>query len=635
MSPNNFLGNNNNALPWPADSLNRNPIPINIENPPFVPNVPCTPDFQQVLPLVTGSAIQEIQQGAQTTNLRAFAFNQLSENNYQNQEFVNLVSLIVSIMMYSVYVQKQSTQLGQLVQLGVQKGIEYQLASNVAQYPALQSYLDVNAQNYVRTVLNELQQIRPQLQNMMAQLSGGGGMGMQNNRPSFSTNNFGASNGAGAGVFQQNPIRQPIQAQQTNNTSFGSKYGNIKAPEAPINTNPIPVSANTLIETKPDLKEDVTVPTPVSKSPLKWKRTEEQPYPPLVKRSEHELFVQLNEQGVPTLSIGKRTENSMFDYETHTTLTNFGVRASTKPLPTSEDISKTNKELTTIISNGIEKVNKDTETVPELKIIKHGYSFVEYSLESFCLENELSRAGYIEVGKAGQIKLFKTEGFLIENLGELTERDRLDLAKLKTSESFEELAVILKNAAATMSKRPWRIIERKLTRTLNDVLKYQLSLELSIDSFLLDIDDLMGVLKKTSTAVHESITKNQINIIRHALAPISGTDLEAVVKETILTNEINDKEYTLKFEFLQNEVTVTSVDIDSETLDIELFGTVGNIILPSESKLLLSLAESIIKDKGINSNPVGLDYIMLSDGTILRISKGLIGEDYYIVSIVN
>lgn len=638
MFQNNFLNNNNN-LPWPADSLNRNPINIRPDQPPFVPNVPCTPEFQQVIPLVTGYTIQAINQGANTSNLRAFAFNQLSENNFQNQDFVNLVALVVSLMMYSHYVQRNNYQLEQLIRMAVEKGIEYQLASNVAQYPALANYLDVNAQNYVRGVLNELQQMRGQLQAMMSQLSGGGGVFGMNTRPSFSSGGFGVgNNGGGSAVFSGTPMQQPIQQQQPD-TSFGTKYGNIKPAEPGMLTPNLPEPAQAApTNIKPDNKaEDISVPTPINKSPLVWKPRDEQPYPPIVKRSESEVFISLNEEGIPVLSIGDRTKESMFDYETHTTLTSFGVRPSTRPLPTVEEMDKANDEIVSVIKNGSEKISDETEFIPAFKILEHGHMFLEFSLATLCLEHELRKAGICKTKDMGSdsIKLFKTEGRLIENLGSLSDKDRLSIEHLRNSESFAEAVMILKASAATMPARAWRTIERKLTRVVNDVLRLHLSMDLRIDSFMLDIMDLMELLKNTSTAVYDSMVKNQVNVMRAALNITTDSDIETVINENILSDEIDGVAFNLDFEFLHDSVTLTSVDIDSVTLNVELYKNVGSVILRDQSKLLFELAHFILKNKPKNTNPIGFDYIMLSDGVLLRITRGLVGEDYITISVAD
>lgn len=627
-----------NQLPWPADTLNSEPSGVN--QAPYVPNVMCTPDFQNILPLITTTAINAIAATARNSNLRVFTYNQLSENNFQNQNFTNLISLITSYLMYLTYYQNQNPgNLNQFIQLGVDKGLEYQIASNVAQYSGLGQYIDQQTGAYIQNVLSELQQLKPAIQNMAMQLQGnqvGYTNNMMNQRPSFSSGNFGTSNisNAGSAVFQNNPVNQPIQQQQSSVGSvFGSKYGNIKTNEVlPIHhEEPVekPIQVVTNIN-KAEEKESATVLMPLTETNLKWVRSDKHPYPPIVKRSTAQLYVKVEEDGTQSYSIGKRSEKSMFDYETHTTLTNFGVRPSTRELPTKESIDNANQKIISVIENGTEIVNEDTEYLPKHKLLCHESIGVEFSIDSIAFEHEIKRDGYI-VEEDDEISLFRTEVVLLDNIGVLNEKDTLSLERLKQSETLLELATRLNSVSATMNKRVWRAIERRLTKTVNDVLYLYLSMDLQLDSFVMDIESLIDLLKKEYVAVYDALVRHERNIIKHAISPLSDSPDEFSIRVSINGGDSNANN---RFEFLTNHVTMTSVDIDSELLDVELTSHVGNVILPNQSKLLYSLAETVFKEKD-NSNPFRLDYLLLNDGVMLRISKGIVGRDYYCISVVN
>lgn len=643
---NNFAGNQN-QLPWPAHELVSEPYTVDLNNPPFVPTVTCTPDFQQLLPLISGSAVNAIANQAKRSSLRAFLYNQLSENNYRNNDFIDAVTTITTYMMYLVYVQRQNLPLTELVQVGVEKGLEYKIANNVATYQGLVNFIDAQTRNSINGVLNELQQLKGQFQQMLAQLTGNVGTsnigigvgGMQSNRPSFSSGNFGTGQSSNA-IFQNNPITQPVQQVVDTGVSFGSKYGNIKPTEVLPISQPIVTQTNTLTPTQPQppiqvtetipTKEKQTVRIPLSRSGLKWVRSDEQPYPPIVKRSVNELYVNENEDSTLVFSIGERSKESMFEYETHTTQTNFGIRPSARELPTKEQIDASNRKLIGVLENGVEKISESTEYIPPSKVLSPDEISVEFSLESIVIEHEIKRDRYVNDGEVEEINIFRNEVVLLESLGKLSDKDYLTLERLQQSETFEELVTRLRSASTTLSKKAWRVIERRLTRIFNDVLSLYLSMDIKIDSYLIDIDGLLTLLNEKYVAVYDVLMHNQLNIIRFAIKPLLGAPQEPEIRVAIESGDGEDN----KFEFLASYVTMTSIDIDSELLDIELTSHVGNVILSNQSKLLYSLAESIFKERN-STNPIHLDYLMLSDGVVLRISKGLVGGDYYCVSVVN
>jgi len=659
MLPNQNFGNfQTNSLPYPADSLVRNPVSVNVNNPPFIPNVECTPEFQQYLPVIAGSTIEAIVQSAQQNNLRAFTFNQLSENNYANQEFASLVSTVVNLMMYAVYVQRNTMDFGGLLHTAVQKGLELFIATNVARYQQLAQYLDQNGVAQIQSLLGELQQLGNAINQMKYQMQTQG-----NTRPSFSgagfgqaptmNQNFNQNFGQGAhqagfgsphtgpsGVFQTgNPnspvMNTPLHPGQNADPRFANRYGTRSEQVA---TKPVEKSEpKTMNPTTPSASIPII---PVNDAPTEksWKASPTQPYPPIYKRSKKKLMLENDEQGETRILIRNKTDEEMFDYETHTALTSLGVSPAARLKPTQEEITIRNETIEQTIRNGEQKLDPlsvDIEDNLNSNIIVYPNYGLESSLESAVLEHELTRQAQLILNEESRIKVFKTTSFLIRNLGVLSESEREEVQHLQDSRTFEELLVKMKGSAASLPRKAWNLIERKITSTINDVLRLQLSLELSMDSFLMDFESLNEVLKNKSSVIYEAFTKHQRSIIKYAIDFVaSESELKGLIKENMLDIEKGDRKNVINFDFLKDELTITSLDINADELDIDLYQNLGCMILSSESRTLSALADKLYENRP-NPNPVGRDYVLLNDGVLLRISKGLVGVEFYTASVVN
>lgn len=89
------------ALPFSCDQFHTPPMQFQPNNPPFVPQVMVLPEAHQILVPVCAVVATEAGMTANTPP-RIFAYNMLSENNYANQAFSDLVKAVCDFAVYKV-----------------------------------------------------------------------------------------------------------------------------------------------------------------------------------------------------------------------------------------------------------------------------------------------------------------------------------------------------------------------------------------------------------------------------------------------------------------------------------------------------------------------------------------------------
>lgn len=635
--------NSGNGLPYPADQLIRSPININVQNPPFVPQVACTNEMRQFLPVISGSLILAIQNGAQQSNLRAFAFNQLSENNYANLAFSELTATVVNIVMVHAYLQNQTNDVQGLIQYAVNKGLDFFMAFSVYKHPGLQQYINQEQAQSIQNLLAELNNYQTQFSQLHQQLQNGG----QNNfnqRPGFSqgnmvntnipsVNRFSNTSSSVFSGFNNNPINNN-QNSTPMESLYTSRYAALQEAE---NTSITDRKEPKVVSAKPEIQVTHTEPEDYKTSSLVWSRTEDQNYPPIVRFSENQILIKQEPNEPPKLIIDKRSENSVFDYETHTALSSLRVYPSTEPRMTNQEIRAINENVFNIIKQGqsildIQMMEEGAE-VPIFKIIKYPNYSIENSLESALFESEVTAEnirGMLSL-EHDEILVFITNSILIENLGVLSENEEKEINFLSNSKTLDELHSRLKASAASLSKKAWRTIESKLTRIINEALRLQLAMDLRIDSFLSDYEDLVGVLNSGPETVKTAFFAHQKELISFSLKIEDDPKMVKMIDATFLSDDPNS-DSGIEFKFLKNEASVVNLSMSCEELNVDVYKDLGSLILERESKVLYELAHHLFTSIP-QTQFFTYFYVYTTDGVALRITRGLIGTDHFTLSV--
>lgn len=193
-------------LPYDYLNIMVQPLAMQVNTPPFVPQIQCSPALQAWVPSIVYLTINEIQASIGRNALRTFMFNQYAQAGYQNAHFVGLVSMIAIYTEVLLMSGRGSEQ--QCISQAIGELCSYAAADAVNEFPALFQVINPQEQSNVRTCLTNLalieQQCQQRKQQMMAPPPG--------YNPGFQQGNF-----------QRQPQVQQMQGRQ--NTGWGQQGG--------------------------------------------------------------------------------------------------------------------------------------------------------------------------------------------------------------------------------------------------------------------------------------------------------------------------------------------------------------------------------------------------------------------------
>ena len=247
----------NQQLPFSYDQLMAQPMQFRMDAPPCVPNVPCPQNLQYILPAICALVANEASQRYNTHAGRMFLFNQLSVNNYNNNDFATCVATVLDLLSLNLFKQVYRT-VEEGLSDAVSKALSIYCSLNFQNYPALQSvtnpdivndaFKNIQAfhglSNEIANFKNRSQQGFPQQSfqqspQMMMNPSFGGGYNQP--PPSYANTynqpqtNYGGSTSGNSNLFSTN-TQQPQGANvQMNRRSVDTgRYDYLKPEQQPL-----------------------------------------------------------------------------------------------------------------------------------------------------------------------------------------------------------------------------------------------------------------------------------------------------------------------------------------------------------------------------------------------------------------
>lgn len=113
-----------------------------------------------------------VQQGHQRNPMRMFIFNQMSAQNWQNNDWVALVKNLGILLEYLIFDQRKPGN-SQLVQESVDLVVKFMMLRAAEQYPELLKYIDQAMYNELNNIANTREQLRGLMNQAAAQQSAG------------------------------------------------------------------------------------------------------------------------------------------------------------------------------------------------------------------------------------------------------------------------------------------------------------------------------------------------------------------------------------------------------------------------------------------------------------------------------
>lgn len=654
-------------LPFPTDRPIQQQYQIDVNRPPFVPNLTVSPWIQPYLPYLTGVMMDFITQKSANGPISMFFYNQMCYNNWQNQEFVETVAYCADfIYMENQHFTPQQNQIGEVFSRAVMTFVEMRSVYSIKQYPQLWNFIaEPDRRGFQQmhfayeTIVNNINSLRAATPAgpMPGQPVGYGmppgygqpqmGMGYpQQQQPQapmgaafqHQQSSYGPQGGMRA------PMGAPAPGGGRSYDSTGTPPAPPQAPQAPQAPMAAPMQAPGPNQAQPPKGPNVmNAPQPqasaanlVDPADYSWKFTPEVPYPPVYNPVTHELKYSLgnNNTTKPVLIEGN---TNVIDYNRHDIATFFG-----KP-PVNSPVLMDNAPAISKLQEGIVDIAEENANVDEKG------KQVEYTLS---LENLLVEVNLDNAIMAARVELrarheevpmvYRVYSHVYTPVIDTASHHEL-VKNLSTSTSYIELREKLKAAGEDHPIELVTELNRRATNLVNHILHKRLSIlpeDITVDDFVLDLDDLLALVEENyGENVKKALLKDQRKNISSLFKSLDPTGETSGVVYSNLSEDIlrgawaDDEDKAPKFTFIGETFSLTLIDMVSHDLQITGNPKIGNGLSPRYAPAMYNLAKNIFNADTENL-AVSRNLIITKDGRVLEVTKGDLAQDFYLLSLV-
>lgn len=652
----------------PANQIVGTFLQINVNQPPYVPQIPVPQYMAQYLPYIAGLVANEVQSQAQSNPMRTFMFNLLSQNNYYNNEFTEVVAAACDYIELGI-MKRQFADVGQAAQQCVPRIVEMIAAANVRTYAGLSQFVPQQAQQAVQALINtfsatgnEIVQMKAQQQNVQAapQQSYFPQGQPQQQRGSFpsaapqfahTAQPVGGVAGTGVGASLFNNTQQsnthvrpgtgrvdrwagtkPAIEEQTfeqNTAPLGQPFASrapIVTPAGKSNTVPAEYQNHPLLV----MGNDGSYQIPAVSSEEVWIPNPSQPYIPAYNPSLHMLFHQVFPNGTVGIIIKELTQ-AMMDWKQHNLNGGtFGTPAKVQKMG-AVDMDKVWADVTALNHTDMQ----GSDAVPELGAEEVAIPVqidqewkLSTSIEMAILNVRMAQNAAV-YKKGSEILAFESYGTILKVSADKDDHTAV-LDRLSASETYVGLSEKLKAVKGEIPDNLWYMIDEAMTNAVNRVLRKNLSIAITMDRFSDDIVEVFSIIERKGTVVTKAFNENQESVISTTLSSIPKEYREAMDPQ--LLDGIPD----IKLTYLGQDCSFTMLDCMSHDLEVELQDGLGVAVLETMVPEIYALVRGIF-DRATNFEgeaKFSRHFILTNDLKVLEATQGHIGADFYLLSLV-
>jgi hypothetical protein len=644
--------NTNTSLPFNPTAPERQPMNITLNNPPCVPPYNGPGPLQNIAPLAAAALAIEIQNRAPSNPLRTFMYNQYSNNGYQNQDFAALVEATLDFVGLSC-TQGRFNNVEQALQTCVPQMCEMLCAVNLTLFPALEQFVTNETAPALRNLIGQFQNLAGQIKNWRmsgGQAGGGSNWGGQPQSSWGSGNSWAGGGGWGntgggagfdrrwgggnavqpsagsTGLFQNASSGRQMPAQAS--TGFvSSKYGNDSDPiKQPFQARQAQTQQPAQQETTMNTIATAEVQEASAASgKIKWKPSVKYPYFPASTPSLGELWLRKHPDG-SVEPFFKERDQSM-DYDRHAIGGVFGMAPRQLDLSHAADTMQR-------IEDGIKQVNKaavapqEEKSKPEIITYVKPEATIVTDEVSALLNGALARLA-VPGGRIPDV--YRVHAIIADPI--VTMHDETDAVKnFGASKSYIELREKLNSALNEISPELWGAVNTKMTTLVNRILKMNLGLvNVSIDSFVTDIEDLLNYLGKKGNLYRESFEKHAREVIYAAFQTLLNDHSSGFTEGFIDGLEFADGGKP-QLTYVASNYSLTYLNALSYELDIELSKDTASVVTKALSPIMNEMLE------GLFTSTEGSCFerylIITNDGRQLEATKGYLNESAYLLTLV-
>jgi len=178
-------------------------------------------------------------------------------------------------------------------------------------------------------------------------------------------------------------------------------------------------------------------------------------------------------------------------------------------------------------------------------------------------------------------------------------------------------------------------INQVMTRAVNDVIAFNISPSLYMDDFEADGATIIEqITKSKGERVGKAIASCQQQLIKSNLRPLNE-DGWTTMSESIRSGLAGEFMWKGSMIFLACKVTHTHLQYTAAEIDLAMPRRKVALLSEENTPVLYAVAEEIMN----GDDPVLAEYarhfIVLSDGVVLSVTRGLMNSDAYLVRIVD
>jgi hypothetical protein len=634
-----------NRLMWPILDLRSGQAPC-------VPPSCFYPQLQQYVPAIANYCAQLIQSKAQNNQIRILHFNVMAANNFQNQDFVELVTIVIDYV--ALCCSGNNNRPENVVPGASEEMIDLLCALNAhtifQQYPQMLNGIQPNQVdlNDIQRCLGQLNVTRQKIQMMRNSLTqpvannmgmpapvwgGGGGnslaFGMPNpNMPFANTNVLSGSQVLQNQVLQNNQptastsLLSAQQAPLSSTTAFGNKYSgngtnaNVQAPA---------VAAPVLAESS---EVSTWVPSPSDPTAL--------PYYPAFNPVTKSILLKRGPTGA-IIPFIKEKERTVMDYKKHCLGTIFGdipanfiPEAPTKALTQiAGNIGELNDALEK--TNSPEGVAANATPMTYTKLIRESI-IVDLSVEAAWINTILARL-QVETNPM----VYRSYAIILKPV--IADKSYQDvIAAIGNADSYLKVRDILNRAKDTLPLSIWKAVNDRMTNAINDRVKNSLSLPgLFIVSFVEDIEELFTYIEnKYGVVASEKLAEHQNTHIKSMFRKMDEKWLAENVPSLYLIDDVAP--YAKNITYMNAWYSLTYLNCRSSELEIDFLKEVACMLTPELTPVLYDVAVNVFNDADVTGcdGPAKVEKHLLrtNDGYTLELTRGLLSSNCYLISLV-
>lgn len=618
----------------PADRLLMQPFSYTANNPPVMFVIPGAE--QAMTAAVIAGMATEFGAKAQYNNIRTFAFNYFSQNNWNNSQFMEVCYTAAMILMGRM---RAGENFNMIFSQSISDIATMYTSSCVLQFQHLMQYCNQENYNAALANANQLVQIKQNMQNMQGTITSGmqhpqvlnqqpqynTGM-VVNQSPNLGTVNaqtqtFGTNQVCAGGYVEPDAEVSRFAAMNKNRQAAQPQYAPPVAPAAPVLHTPH----------KADPKEVKPTQEMLMK---KWKPTVSQPCLPLMNIGAKGRFGVCVDE-IIYMPIIEDFEEIM-DREQHrilggsvvvcpteradTIIGDINAIASFNPTVAAKAVDAPDEVKDTGVSVYIKPSHTVVLSIEELITGVRAYKHTNPESKHL----EVCRGyGYVSTAlfMTKPLELFDGKEFdNLEDIATAMINCASDLAIKLPKESDESKAFELETQIQFLNA-----LNEFLTDVVNDISLHKLSTSLKISSFT---DDVLQL----AVAIEESYGEVFRNAFDRISKEYGKMVLSALPDSTARSLVLNEEDTSTTLSFIYVPYSVTLVDMMSSELGFKIEDN-KSYMITEKQPWLLRLAESLFRQHSNLVDPTLYDVIVTTDNKVFKLHKGLVGRDSYLISL--